>query len=90
MVNEILSAIHHVLPDRIFILLPDRATPELVIYSERCKAVVRTDENLPVFVVISRQDGKLITWGECQTVADAAQQAMRVLESTQGNERNAA
>jgi hypothetical protein len=90
MVNEILSAIHHLLPDRIFILLPDKATPELVFYSEECKAVVRTDESLPVFVVINRLDGKMIAWGEGQTITDAARQAMTILEAMQQERRHAA
>jgi len=81
MVNEILSAIHPLLPDKLFILLPDRSTPELVIYSERCKAVVRTEESLPVFVVINRDDGKLVAWGEGQTVVDAARQAVELLQT---------
>ena len=90
MVNEILSAIHPLLPDRLFILLPDRSTRELVIYSEECKAVVSTDESLPVFVVINRRDGKLVARGEGQTIIDAARQAVDVLETVQIDHRNAA
>ena len=83
MINEVLAAVHHLLPERLFILLPNSTDPELVIYSEEFKAVVRTDETLPVFVVMSRQNGKLITWGEGRTVLDAAQQAVHVLELSQ-------
>lgn len=80
MINDVLNAIHHLLPDRLFILLPNRSDPELVIYSDDCKAVVRADDGMPVFVVLHRGDGSLITWGEGRTVLDAAQQALNVLD----------
>ena len=90
MINEVLNAIHQLLPDRLFILLPNHTDPELVIYSDAYKAVVRADDGLPVFVVLDRRDGKLMTWGEGRDVIDAAQQAVDVLDKNQGAPRRAA
>ena len=81
MINEVLAAIHEMLPERIFILLPNNSDPDLVLYSQECKATVRVDSNLPVFVVVGRNDGKLVTWGEGVSVMDATQQAVRALQS---------
>lgn len=90
MINEVLSAIHQLLPGRFFMLLPNGTNPELVIYSQQFKAVVRADDNLPVFVVMHRSDGKLMTWGEGRTVLDAAQQAVHVLETRESAKKWAA
>lgn len=90
MINEVLAAIQDTLPERIFILLPNNSDPDLVIYSDECKATVRVDNNLPVFVVVGRQDGRLVTWGEGASVMDAARQAMVVLESKPSRHRTAA
>lgn len=81
MINEVLAAIHDMLPERIFILLPNNSDPDLVLYSDECKATVRIDNNLPVFVVVGRHDGKLLTWGEGTSVMDATRQAVGVLRS---------
>lgn len=80
MINDVLNAIHHLLPDRLFILLPSHADPELVIYSDDYKAVVRADDGMPVFVVLHRRDGSLVTWGEGRNVLDAAEQAVNILD----------
>ncbi len=80
MINEVLSAIHPLLPERVFILLPSDTEPDLVIYSDQYKATIHLDVSLPVCVVVNRNDGRFFTWGEGLTVADAARQAMDVLQ----------
>ncbi len=90
MINEVLAAIHPLLPERVFILLPNDTEPDLIIYSDKYKATVHFDSNLPVFVVVNRNDGTLLTWGEGLTVTDATRQAMSVLESSSAPRTNAA
>jgi hypothetical protein len=82
MIDEVLAAIHDMLPERIFILLPNNADPDRVLYSDEWKATVRIDNDLAVFVVVGRHDGELMTWGEGTSVVDATWQAVDVLQST--------
>lgn len=89
MINEVLAAIQPVLSERVLILLPNESEPDLVIYNGQYKATVKFDSNLPVFVVVNRNDGSLLTWGEGLTVTDATRQAMSVLESSQVVQRAA-
>ncbi len=82
MITDLLRAIDSTLPGHIFILLPGRDNPELTLYTAEYKATVRTDDELPVYVVTRRDTGKLITWGEGRDSADAMEQALAVLANT--------
>ncbi len=90
MINEVLAAIHPLLPERVFILLPNNTEPDLVVFTDKYKATIHYDNNLPVFVIVNRSDGRLVTWGEGVTIADAAQQAMNMLSQSQESRGKAA
>ncbi len=78
--KEALELISRVLPERMIWLLPGVDDPDLTVYSQDAIANVRVDDQLPVFVVTSREDGRLVEWGEGVDVLDATRKALNVLK----------